>query len=86
MVRAFGKVLEVFIPNQYDNGKFLDVMDRTIIGFKVLINNEIKELILEQTENNSAIYKDDFVMITKQIIDDREFIDIEKCDGDFDED
>lgn len=30
-----GEVIEVFIPEQYRNGKLLDIMDRTLIGFKV---------------------------------------------------
>lgn len=34
MIKTIGRVIEVFIPEQYKNGNLLDVMDRTNIGFK----------------------------------------------------
>ena len=35
MAKTIGKVIEVYIPEQYQNGGLLDVMDRTNIGFKI---------------------------------------------------
>lgn len=72
-----GRVLEVFIPEQYRNGELLDIMARTNIGFKVLCDGELEEIILEQDEFNTKIMKDDLVKITKQTIDGKNFTDIE---------
>lgn len=55
MNNQVGKVIEVFIPNNNINS-----FD---IGFKILFNNEIIEIIEEQDEYNSHIYKDDIVLI-----------------------
>lgn len=46
-----GKVIEVFIP---DN-------DFNMIGFKLLIDDEILSLVMKQDSSNSSIYKDDIV-------------------------
>ena len=70
-----GKVIKVFIPEE-------DVMNSNKIGFKVMLDNEIIEIIEEQDEYNSNIFKDDLVIITKQNISGKEFIDIELYDGD----
>ncbi len=76
-----GKVLKVFIPRQYKNNMLLDVMDRTIIGFEVLVDNEKKEYIVEINTKTGAILKNDNVIIRKQNISGQEFIDIEKYNG-----
>ena len=59
-------------------------MNSNKIGFKVEIDENIMEIIEEQDEVNTNIYKDDLVVITKQMINDIEFIDIEKY-GEYDE-
>lgn len=71
------KVKEVFIPNEYKNNQLIDVMNSNKIGFKILIDNEEVEIIEERNEFNSNILKDDLVRITKQVIDGKEYIDIE---------
>lgn len=76
MEKLIGKVIEVFIPEN----KF-DIMNSKNIGFKILINNEIIEIIQEQDINNSHIYKNDLVIITKQVISNKVFYDIEIFDG-----
>lgn len=76
MEKLIGKVIEVFIPkDKFD-------IDSKNIGFKILINNEIIEIIQEQDINNSHIYKNDLVIITKQVISGKVFYDIEMYDGD----
>lgn len=77
MEKFIGKVIEVFIPEDK-----IDIMNSKNIGFKFLINNEIIEVIQEQNINNSHIYKNDLVTITKQVISDKVFYDIEMYDGD----
>ncbi len=70
MKQNYGKVLEVFIPNN-------EGIDSKNIGFKVLLDDNTKiEIIEEQDEFNSKIFRDDGVIIIRQIIDNIEFTDI----------
>ena len=78
MERKVGRVIEVFIPEE-------DNLDDMNIGFKVLVDDDVIEIIEEQNEFNISILKDDLVMITKQVISNKEFIDIELYDGDLNE-
>ncbi len=71
-----GKILDVYLPNEYKDNKLLDIMDRTKIGFKIKTKDEVLEIILDNNDNNSKIMKDDFVIIRKQIISNKEFIDL----------
>ena len=80
MEKLYGIVKEVYIPEEYKNGNLLDVMDRTVIGFKVLIDDEIQDFQFEQDEFNVQIMKNDEVLIIKQVIDGKEYIDIEGVD------
>ena len=84
MTKTIGKVIEVFIPEQYKNGNLLDVMDRTNIGFKVKTNNGIKDIIVEQNELNAKIMKNDMVIIIEQTISGKSFVDIELLEGEDD--
>ena len=78
MKQNYGKVLEVFIPN--DEG-----IDSKNIGFKVLLDDDTEiKIIEEQDEFNSNIFRDDEVVVTRQTIDNKEFTDIELV-GDMDE-
>lgn len=82
MTKTLGKVIEVFIPEQYKNNSLLDVMDRTNIGFKIMTDNGIKEIIVEDNELNAKIMKNDLVIIIEQIISGKNFVDIELYKGD----
>mgnify|MGYP000300796930 FL=1 len=82
MIKTIGRVIEVFIPEQYKNGNLLDVMDRTNIGFKVVTNNSMRDIIVEQNELNAKIMKNDLVTIIEQTISGKDFIDIELYEGD----
>lgn len=79
--KSIGKVVEVFIPEEYKNGRLIDVMDSTKIGFKVMVDDELIEIIQEQDMNNARIMKNDMVMITKQNISGHDFVDIDLYDG-----
>ena len=71
MKQNYGKVLEVFIPNN-------EGIDSKNIGFKVLLDDGTKiGIIEEQDEFNSNIFRDDEVVVTRQTIDNKEFTDIE---------
>ena len=78
MERKVGRVIEVFIPEE-------DNLDDMTIGFKVLVDDNVIEIIEEQNESNINILKNDLVIITKQVISNKEFIDIELYDGDLNE-
>lgn len=82
MERNIGKVIEVFIPTEYNNGRLIDIMDSNKIGFKVQLEDELIEIVEEQDEFNANIMKNDLVMITKQTISGTDFVDIELYDGD----
>ncbi len=82
MIKTIGRVIEVFIPEQYKNGNLLDVMDRTNIGFKVVTNNSMRDIIVEPNELNAKIMKNDLVTIIEQTISGKDFIDIELYEGD----
>ncbi len=84
-MKTIGKVIEVYIPEQYKNNKLLDVMDRTVIGFKIMTEQGLKTIELEQDENNANIYKDSMVLIIEQNISGKKFIDLELFDGDANE-
>lgn len=78
MEKVEGKVVKVFIPEEYINGQKIDVMLSDKIGFEVLIDNEVKEIILEQTEDNCNIFKNDMVYVIREK---DELLDIELKDG-----
>ena len=80
MEKLYGIVKKVYIPEEYKNGQLLDIMDRNVIGFKVLIDDDIQSFEFEQDEFNVEIMKDDEVVITKQVIDGIEYTDIEGVD------
>lgn len=82
MTKTIGKVIEVYIPEQYKNDRLLDVMDRTNIGFKVKTDGGVKDIVLEANELNSKIMKNDLVLIVEQDISGKHFIDIEIYEGD----
>ena len=82
MIKTIGKVIEVFVPEQYKNGNLLDVMDRTNIGFKVMTDNGIREFIVEDNEFNARIMKNNLVTIIEQTISGKNFVDVELYDGD----
>lgn len=82
MKKIIGKVIEVYIPEQYKNNNLLDVMDRNLIGFKVMTEEGLKIVETEQNEENATIMKKDIVEIIEQTISNVDFIDIRPYGGD----
>ena len=81
MDKHIGRVMEIYIPEQYKDGNLLDVMDRTNIGFKVMTNDGVREIIVEQNEENANIMKNDLVEIVEQNISGKVFVDINLYEG-----
>lgn len=75
MIKKIGKVKEVFIPGD-------ETIDSDKIGFKIMLDTEMIEIIEKQDERNSNIFKDDLVIITETNISNKIFKDIELYDGD----
>lgn len=75
MIKKIGKVKEVFIPAA-------ETIDSDKIGFKVMLDNEMIEIIEKQDGRNSNIFKDDLVIITVTNVSNKIFKDIELYDGD----
>lgn len=48
-----GKVIDVFVPNE----------NLDMIGFKIMIDDRVIEIIDKQDDNNSNIYIDDKVLV-----------------------
>ena len=60
-------------------------MDRTNLGFKVMCEEGLKEIIVEANDINSEIRKDDMVLIIEQDISKKHFVDIMLYEGDVNE-
>lgn len=67
MNKLLGKVIEVYIPEEYKNNEVIDVMSSSKIGFKIILDetNEIVDLVLEQDEDIADIFRDDKVVLIK---------------------
>lgn len=83
MQNKIGKVLKVFIPKEYKNNQLIDKIDSNKIGFEVMLEDGIIEIIQEQNEQNSVIMKNDLILIKRQTISGKSFIDIELYNGEF---
>lgn len=81
MNKTIGKVIDIYIPEQYNNNALIDIMDRTNITFKIMTNNGLKEIMVEQNEENAMIMKNDLVEIIEQTISGQNFVDIRLYGG-----
>ena len=61
MNKKIGKVIDKFIPTEFDKNNNLVESDR--VGFRILINNELITLIEKQNKDNIKIEKDDTVIL-----------------------
>ena len=82
MIKTIGKVIDISIPEQYKNGGLLDIMDRTNIHFKVMTDSGLKEITVEQNDENTDIIINDMVEIIEQNISGVNFVDIRLYSGD----
>ena len=82
MIKTIGKVIDISIPEQYKNGGLLDIMDRTNIHFKVMTDSGLKEITVQQNDENTDIIINDMVEIIEQNISGKDFVDIRLYSGD----
>lgn len=64
MNKYIGKVIEVYIPDEYKNGELLDIMDRTLLGFKVMTDSGIRDIVVKSNYDNAKITKGKLVEVT----------------------
>lgn len=64
MNKYIGKVVEVYIPDEYKNGELLDIMDRNLLGFKVMTDNGIRDIVVKSNYDNAKITKGKLVEVT----------------------
>lgn len=64
MNKYIGKVIEVYIPDECKNGELLDIMDRTLLGFKVMTDNGIRDIVVKSNYDNAKITKGKLVEVT----------------------
>lgn len=83
MDKLLGRIVEVYIPEEYKNNELIDVMASVNIGFKVILEEtkEIIDIVVEQNEYNCDIYREDMVVVIKDK-DTNKFTSIEIYNGD----
>lgn len=64
MNKYIGKVIEVYIPDEYKNGELLDIMDRNLLGFKVIMDSGICDIVVKSNYDNAKITKGKLVEVT----------------------
>ncbi len=64
MNKYIGKVIEVYIPDEYKNGELLDIMDRNLLGFKVIMDSGIRDIVVKSNYDNAKITKGKLVEVT----------------------
>ncbi len=67
MNKKIGKVIDKFIPTEFDKNNNLVESDR--VGFRILINSELITLIEKQNKDNIKIEKDDTVILKEDEVD-----------------
>lgn len=64
MNKYIGKVIEIYIPDEYKNGELLDIMDRNLLGFKVIMDSGIRDIVVKSNYDNAKITKGKLVEVT----------------------
>ena len=81
MLEIYGKVKKVYVPTVNNE----DVMASKKIGFIIEIGSKIYKYETEQNAENADIMKDDKVNIIIKTVDNYNFVDIKKLEGDLNE-
>lgn len=81
MLEKYGKVKKVYVPTVNNE----DVMASKKIGFIIEIGSKIYKYETEQNAENADIMKDDKVNIIIKTVDNYNFVDIKKLEGDLNE-
>lgn len=58
-----GKVKEVYIPNENNNGRIVSYLDSQKVGFKVIVDEKEMDIVVNQNNDNAVIHVGDLVNI-----------------------
>ena len=58
-----GKVKEVYIPNENNNGRVISYLDSQKVGFKVIVDDNEMDIVVNQNNDNAVIHVGDLVNV-----------------------
>lgn len=58
-----GKVKEIYIPNENNNGRIVSYLDSQKVGFKVIVDENEMDIVVNQNNDNAIIHVGDLVNI-----------------------
>ena len=58
-----GKIKEIYIPNENNNGRIVSYLDSQKVGFKVIIDDNEMDIVVNQNNDNAVIHVGDLVNI-----------------------
>ena len=58
-----GKVKEIYIPNENNNGRIVSYLDSQKVGFKVIVDEKEMDIVVNQNNDNAVIHVGDLVSI-----------------------
>ena len=58
-----GKVKEIYIPNENNNGRIVSYLDSQKVGFKVVVDENEMDIVVNQNNDNAIIHVGDLVNI-----------------------
>lgn len=58
-----GIVKEIYIPQENNNGRVVSYLDSQKVGFKVLVDGNEMDIIVNQNNDNAIIHVGDFINI-----------------------
>lgn len=60
-----GKVKEIYIPQENNNGRVISYLDSQKVGFKVIVDEKETDIVVNQNNDNAIIHVGDLVNIEK---------------------
>jgi len=58
-----GKVKEIYIPQENNNGRMVSYLDSQKVGFKVVVDENEMDIVVNQNNDNAIIHVGDLVNI-----------------------
>ena len=58
-----GKVKEIYIPKENNNGRIVSYLDSQKVGFKVIVDEKEMDIVVNQNNDNAIIHVGDLVNI-----------------------
>lgn len=58
-----GKVKEIYIPKENNNGRIVSYLDSQKVGFKVIVDEKEMDIVVNQNNDNAVIHVGNLVNI-----------------------